>query len=339
VRSVRKQPAFTAAAVLALALGIGATTTIFSVIQGVLLDPYPMYRDIGRLIQLSIHDQASARPGGRGYLQLDEFLEYQRQATLLDEVIAGTGEDVMWTTPRGPNRSTAADHRQHVHVLGVGRDRRPHAGAGRRQARGAAGVRHELQALGVALRPRPVDRRPDLHVQRRPDDARRGDARAGLEARGGRVDAAAPRSRRRRLRDRYFRFQARLKDGVTLEQASAQLDAIGHRFAPTRPRDYPERFVVYAESFVDSIIGPFRTTLYTMAAAVALLLLIACTNVANMLLSRAAGREQEMAVRAALGASRTRLVRQLLVESLLLAVAGAAIGCLLRGSASRRLSP
>jgi putative ABC transport system permease protein len=132
----------------------------------------------------------------------------------------------------------------------------------------------------------------------------------------------------RRLRDRYFRFQARLKPGVTLEQASAELDAIGHRVAASMPRDYPERFVVYAESFIDSIVGPFRRTLYTMAAAVALLLLIACTNVANMLLSRAAGREQEMAVCAALGASRTRLVRQLLVESLLLALAGAAIGCL-----------
>lgn len=75
IRSVRKQPSFTVAAVLALALGIGATTTIFSVIHGVLLDPYPLYRDIGSLIQLSIHDQASARPGGRGYLRLDEFLD------------------------------------------------------------------------------------------------------------------------------------------------------------------------------------------------------------------------------------------------------------------------
>ena len=95
LRGLYKQRAFTAAAVVALALGIGATTTIFSVIQGVLLDPYPMYRNIDRLIQLSIHDLASARPGGRGFLQLDEFLEYQRQATLLEEVIAGTSEDVL----------------------------------------------------------------------------------------------------------------------------------------------------------------------------------------------------------------------------------------------------
>jgi putative ABC transport system permease protein len=139
-----------------------------------------------------------------------------------------------------------------------------------------------------------------------------------------RLDPADP-----RLRDRFFRFQARLKPGVTLEQATAELDTIGHRVAATDKSLYPERFVVQAEGFVDNIVGPFRKTLYTMAAAVALLLLIACTNVANMLLSRAAGREQEMAVRAALGASRTRLVRQLLLESLLLALAGALVGCLL----------
>src|SRR5436190_11985935 len=101
LRACRKQPSFTAAAVLALALGIGATTTIYSVIQGVLLDPYPLYHDIGRLIQIAIHDQASARPGGRGYLQLDEFLEYQRQATLLEEVIGGTSDDVLWRTAQG----------------------------------------------------------------------------------------------------------------------------------------------------------------------------------------------------------------------------------------------
>ncbi len=330
LRSFRKQPTFTIAAVLALALGIGATTTIFSVIQGVLLDPYPMYRNVDRLIQISIHDQANARPGGRGYLRLDEFLEYQRQATLLDEVIAGTGEDVMWTTAQGTEQLNGGLTTANTFTfLGVG------ALVGRTLAPddaepGAPPVfvmSYKMWASRFGLDPSIVGRTftfnqvPTTLVGVMPERVSKLAAEVWMPLR---LDPANP-----RLRDRYFRFQARLKPGVTLEQASAQLDAIGHRFAPSRPRDYPERFVVYAESFVDSIVGPFKRTLYTMAAAVALLLLIACTNVANMLLSRAAGREHEMAVRAALGASRTRLVRQLLVESLLLALAGAAIGCLL----------
>ena len=329
IRSVRKQPSFTVAAVLALALGIGATTTIFSVIHGVLLDPYPLYRDIGSLIQLSIHDQASARPGGRGYLRLDEFLEYQRQATLLDEVIAGTSEDVLWTTDQGTEQINGGLTTANTFTfLGVGalvgRTLVPEDGEP-----GAPPVfvmSHKLWASRFGLDPTIVGRTftfngvPRTLVGVMPERVSKLAAEVWMPVR---LDPAD-----RRLRDRYFRFQARLKPGVTLAQASAQLDAIGHRLAPSRPRDYPERFVVYAESFIDSIVGPFRRTLYTMAAAVALLLLIACTNVANMLLSRAAGREQEMAVRAALGASRTRLVRQLLVESLLLALAGAVIGCL-----------
>ena len=330
VRGIRKQPSFTAAAVLALALGIGATTTIFSVIQGVLLDPYPMYRNVDRLIQISIHDQANARPGGRGYLRLDEFLEYQRQATLLDEVIAGTSEDVLWATGQGTEQLQGGLTTANTFTfLGVG----ARVGRTLAPADGEPGappvfvMSYKLWASRFGLDPSIVGRTftlnavPTTLVGVMPERVSKLAADVWMPLR---LDPAD-----RRLRDRYFRFQARLKPGVTLEQASAQLDAIGHRFAPTRPRDYPERFVVSAESFIDSIVGPFRRTLYTMAAAVALLLLIACTNVANMLLSRAAGREQEMAVRAALGASRTRLVRQLLVESLLLALAGAAIGCLL----------
>ena len=329
VRSVRKNPSFTAAAVVALALGIGATTTIFSVIQGVLLDPYPLYRDIGRLIQLSIHDQANARPGGRGYLRLDEFLEYQRQATLLDEVIAGTGEDILWTTAQGTEQLNGGLTTPNTFTfLGVGAlvGRTLTLDDGKPGAPPVFVMSHKLWANRFGLDPTIVGRTftfnevPMTLVGVMPERVSKLAADVWMPLR---LDPAD-----RRLRDRYFRFQARLKPGVTLAQASAQLDAIGHRLAPSRARDYPERFVVYAESFVDSIVGPFRKTLYTMAAAVAMLLLIACTNVANMLLSRAAGREQEMAVRAALGASRTRLVRQLLVESLLLAFAGAAIGCL-----------
>jgi putative ABC transport system permease protein len=122
-------------------------------------------------------------------------------------------------------------------------------------------------------------------------------------------------------------FQARLKPGVTLEQATADLDVVGHRIAQTYERNYPKQFRVTAVGWVDNIVGQFSRTLYTLAGAVALLLLIACSNVANMLLARAAAREKEMAIRSSLGASRGRLVRQLLLESAILAIAGAVLGC------------
>ncbi len=131
------------------------------------------------------------------------------------------------------------------------------------------------------------------------------------------------------LKDKYFWFQARMKRGVTLQQVQADIDVIAHRLARQYPKNYPEKFTVQIETWLDSLVGSFRTTLYTLAAAVALLLLIACGNVANMLLARATAREKEMAIRAALGARRTRLIRQLLVESFLLAVAGAVVGCVL----------
>jgi len=331
LRGLYKQRAFTAAAVVALALGIGATTTIFSVIQGVLLDPYPMYRNIDRLIQLSIHDLASARPGGRGFLQLDEFLEYQRQATLLEEVIAGTSDDVLWTTGQGTEQLrgglTTANTFTFLGVEAIaGRTLVPDDG--KPGAPPVFVMSYKLWAARFGLDPTIIGKtftfngQPTTLIGVMPERVSKLAADVWMPLR---LEPSA----NARMTDPFFRFQARLKPGVTLAQASAQLDAIGHRAAATRPRMYPQRFVVQAESFVDSIVGQFRKTLYTMAAAVALLLLIACTNVANMLLSRAAGREQEMAVRASLGASRTRLVRQLLVESVILALAGAAAGCLL----------
>jgi predicted permease len=127
---------------------------------------------------------------------------------------------------------------------------------------------------------------------------------------------------------RYFMFQARLKPGVTMQQAEADIDLLAHRLAKVYPALYPDRFKVQIVSWVDSLVGSFRKTLYTLAAAVGLLLLISCSNVANMLLSRATAREKEMAIRASLGAGRSVLVRQLLTESLVLGLAGGALGCL-----------
>jgi predicted permease len=131
-----------------------------------------------------------------------------------------------------------------------------------------------------------------------------------------------------RNKDRYFQFQARMKPGVTLHQVDADIDVIARRLAQVYPQQYPKQFTIQTQTWLDSLVGPFRKTLYTLAAAVGLLLLIACGNVANMLLARATAREKEMAVRASLGAARWRLVRQLLAESLLLALGGAALGWL-----------
>jgi|ERR1051326_986767 ABC-type antimicrobial peptide transport system permease subunit len=117
----------------------------------------------------------------------------------------------------------------------------------------------------------------------------------------------------------YWNFQAKLKPGVTLERARADIEVISRQLAKVYPKNYPRNFTVQIISWVDSLVGQFRKTLYTIAAAVALLLLIACSNVANMLLARATAREKEMAIRSSVGASRSRLITQLLIESVLLA--------------------
>jgi putative ABC transport system permease protein len=104
VRSLRKPPAFTAAAALALALGIGAATTISSVIQGVLLDPYPMYRDVDRLVNVQLWDLSSPSGGFRTFFEVKEFLDYKAQARCFEDVIGGRGEDVLYTTPEGTDR-------------------------------------------------------------------------------------------------------------------------------------------------------------------------------------------------------------------------------------------
>jgi ABC-type antimicrobial peptide transport system permease subunit len=138
---------------------------------------------------------------------------------------------------------------------------------------------------------------------------------------------------------RQFAFQARLKRGVTLAQAAADIDVIARRLAQQYPRNYPKQFTVNVVSWIDSLVGQFRTTLYTLAAAVGLLLLIACSNVANMLLARGAAREKEMAFRMSLGAGRSRLIQQLLLESLLLAVGGAVLGCVFAYAGIWGISP
>ena len=325
-RSIANQPSFTALAVLTLALGIGAATTIFSVIYNVLLDPFP-YRDADRVVAIRIHDVTNPQPFGRGGLRTAEFLDYVEQNQVFEDVIGGTFEDVLMTTAEGTEQLNCGLVTPNLfQFLGVpalhGRTLTPaDASPGAPPVFVMAHkmwVKHFNQDPSVIGRAFILNGIPTTAVGIMPSRFTKQAADMYKPVALSRADP--------QLANRFFLFQARLKPGVTLEQAAADLDIVAHRVAAVHPKDYPKQFNIIVVSWVDSIVGPFRTTLYTMAAAVGLLLIIGCFNVAIMLLARAAARSREMAVRASLGAGRARLIRQLLIESGLLAIAGAAVG-------------
>jgi predicted permease len=329
LRGLRRQPAFAAMAVLALSLGIGSATTIFSVIQNVLLDPFP-YVDAHRVVQFQIRDTERNQRGGRNMFQTPEFLDYTEQVTSFEDVIAGSFEDVLMTKGEGAEQIqgglVSGNTFQFLGVPAlVGRILTPDdAKPGAPPVfvmRYKLWVSHFGQDPSIVGKTFVLNGTPMTLVGIMPERFTKLNADVYRAVKLDRADPA--------LRTEYFMFQGRLKPDRTLQDAQAELDVVAQRLSKVYPDNYPKKFSVKAVSWVENIVGPFRKTLYTLAAAVGLLLLIACVNVANMLLARAPVREREMAIRSSLGAGRARLIRQLLVESLLLATVAAAFGCLL----------
>jgi putative ABC transport system permease protein len=332
LRMFLKSPGFTVVAILTLALGIGASTSIFSVIDNILLEPFP-YKDAGRLMGFNIHDLDRNERGGRTVFTPPEFLEYSAQNHVFDGMIGMHQIDVLYSSGGGTERFLGMDVTPGTfEFLGMGAmlgrvlqpsDYKP----------GAPPVfvmRYRVWASRFGADPKLINQVfvlndvPRTLVGVMPPRFAWGDADVWIPTWLSRAPVTVAGA----FPDYYF-VLGRLKPDATRKQAAADLDVVAHRLAVEFPKEYPKHFNVEIASLADGVVGQFRATLFIVLAAVGLLLLIGCGNVANLLLVRATAREREFAVRAAIGAGRWRLARQLLIESLLLAVFGALCGSLL----------
>jgi putative ABC transport system permease protein len=324
LRTLRRTPGFTAVAVITLGLGIGAATVIYSVVRNVVLDPFP-YAHSDRLVDVVIRDASNNI--FRGPLPAAEFLDFVEQSDVFEDVAGANGMGMHFTGDTGAERVSVIFVTPNTFTyLGVpalfGRHFGPaDASPG---AQKVAVLNHRTWMTRFGGDPGMVGRTITLNGEPRTVV---GIMPPRFEWHVGDFWVPSPVSRGATGPDAMPRwFQARLRRGVTIEAAEAQMNAIARRRAEAFPRDYPPQSRVQVITIIDWVVGQFRQTLYTLFAAVALLLVIACCNVANMLLAKATARERELTVRAALGASRGRIVRQLLIESMMLAAFGTAVG-------------
>jgi len=321
LRALRRAPGLTAVSVLTVALGVGAGTSLFSVVKAVLLNPLP-YPQADRVAWIA---EASARFKDN-MVSYPDFVDFQRQNRSFGPM-AAYGKYLLTIGNDNPRRAFAASvSEDFLQVIGVqpilGRnfsveEQRPEIptaiilGYGLWQQiyggdRGIIGKTIPVQGLAlpvIGVMP------PGFNF---PDES----------------EAWLPLGERTNSRTAHnYRVIGRLRPGVTVEQARTDLDAIARRIKQQYPNPFQNPYANVV-SLYTHLVGPVRPALLMLFAAVGFLLLIVCVNVANLLLVQVTARARELAIRTALGAARWRLLRQMLVESVALALAGGALGLL-----------
>ena len=329
VRTLRKSPGFTAVVVLTLGLGIGATTAIFSVLDGVLLRPFP-YADIDRIMILG----ETTRTGQAISVAWPNFQDWRDQNEVFEAFGVYRGMTLNLTGGNQAERLNASLASADVfRAVGIqaqnGRtfgpaDDRPTAERiaviSDRLWRSRFNADPALLGQTITLNNQPHTvvgiMPPGMRFPSRLTDVW---LPLGLF-----VDAFPP----ARGAHPGLSVVAKLKPGVRVEQATANMDAIARRLEQQYPLSNTDH-TVSVTPYYEQIVRNIRPALLTLIAAVAFVLLIGCANLANLMLARADGRQREVAIRAALGADRRRIFQQLIVESLLMAAAGGALGALL----------
>src|SRR5579864_2377411 len=330
LRQLRKNPGFTAVAVITLALGIGANTAIFSVVEGVVLAPLPYSRP-GRLVMVWENNPRFPRV----WDSYPNFQDWQRSAGSFRQMTAFREQGVDLTSPGAPSHMNAgqiaADFFSTLGVqVALGREFTvqenqrggpPAAVISNRLWRERFAGSHEVAGKIVT-----VDGVNYSIVGVAPPGFRL----PGFSAEGE-ADVYTPLSQldplilNNRASHAGIFTIARLKPGVNVSQSQAEMSTIQNDLDHLYPNDDRD-LGIYVEPLKQAIVGDAGQTLALLLGAVGLVLLIACANVANLLLARSAARSREFAVRSALGANRARVARQLLTESVILSLAGASLG-------------